>query len=62
MVEDSHRMCFKVKVKYSQTDDEIQAKFGAETVRRVAIRNHPFKDPSPLVDLGTTRNGGRILS
>lgn len=43
------------------TDDEIQAKFGAETVRRVAIRNHPYKDPSALVDLGTTRNGGRIL-
>jgi nickel-dependent lactate racemase len=43
------------------TDDEIIAKFGAETVRRVAVRNHPYKDTAALVDLGTTRNGGRIL-
>ena len=43
------------------TDDEIIAKFGAETLQRVAIRNHPYKDPDALVDLGTTRNGGRIL-
>ncbi len=27
----------------------------------MAIRNHPYKDPDALVDLGTTRNGGRIL-
>lgn len=43
------------------TDDEILAKFGAETVRRVAIRNHPYKDPAAFVDMGTTKNGGRIL-
>ena len=43
------------------TEDEIQDKFGAETVRRVAIRNHPYKDPTALVDLGMTRNGGRVL-
>ena len=43
------------------TDAEIVAKFGAETRRRVAIRNHPYKDPDALVDLGMTRNGGRIL-
>lgn len=43
------------------TDAEISAKFGAETCRRVAIRNHPYKDPDALVDLGMTRNGGRIL-
>lgn len=43
------------------TDDEILAKFGSETLRRVAIRNHPYKDPDSLVDLGITRNGGRIL-
>ena len=43
------------------TDDEIMVKFGAETLRRVSIRNHPYKDPDALVDLGMTRNGGRIL-
>lgn len=42
------------------TNEEIQAKFGAETVRRVAIRNHPYKDPAALVDLETTKNGRRI--
>jgi nickel-dependent lactate racemase len=42
------------------TNEEILAKFGAETVRRVAIRNHPYKDPAALVELGTTKNGGRI--
>jgi nickel-dependent lactate racemase len=42
------------------TNGEILAKFGAETVRRVAIRNHPYKDPAALVELGTTKNGGRI--
>ena len=43
------------------TDDEIRDKFGAETLRRVPIVNHPYKDPAALVDLGTTKNGGRIL-
>jgi nickel-dependent lactate racemase len=42
------------------TNEEILAKFGAETVNRVAIRNHPYKDPAALVELGTTKNGGRI--
>lgn len=42
------------------TDGEIRAKFGAETVRRVAIRNHRCRDRAALVDLGTTPNGGRI--
>jgi len=42
------------------TDDEIVAKFGTETGRRVKILNHPYKDPQALVDLGTTQNGGRI--
>jgi len=42
------------------TNEEILAKFGAETVRRVAIRNHPCKDPAALVDLETTKKGGRI--
>ena len=43
------------------TDDEIRVKFGAETLRRVPIVNHPYKDPAALVDLGTVKNGGRIL-
>jgi nickel-dependent lactate racemase len=43
------------------TQEEILAKFGPETVRRVAIRNHPYKDQAALLDLGTTTNGGRIL-
>jgi nickel-dependent lactate racemase len=43
------------------TDDEIRVKFGAETLRRVPIVNHPYKDTAALVDLGTTKNGGRIL-
>jgi nickel-dependent lactate racemase len=42
------------------TDAEIREKFGAETLRRVPVINHPYKDPAALVDLGTTKNGGRI--
>ena len=42
------------------TDDEIREKFGDETLRRVPVVNHPYKDPAALVDLGTTKNGGRI--
>ncbi len=43
------------------TEEEIRIKFGAETLRRVAVTNHPYKDKAALVDLGTTKNGGRIL-
>ncbi len=43
------------------TDDEILRKYGREAVGRVVIKNHPYKDPDALVDLGTTENGGRIL-
>jgi nickel-dependent lactate racemase len=43
------------------TDEEILAKFGDETLRRVPVTNHPYKDPDALVDLGTTATGGRIL-
>jgi lactate racemase len=42
------------------TEGEILAKFGAETVRRVQIKNHPYKDESAMVDLGVTDTGGRI--
>lgn len=43
------------------TEEEILAKFGEETVRRVRIKNHPYKDMNEMVDLGITENGGRIL-
>ncbi len=43
------------------TEAEILAKFGEETVRRVRIKNHPYKELAALVDLGVTDNGGRIL-
>lgn len=43
------------------TEGEIRAKFGDEVVRRVAIKNHDYKDPAAMVDLGTTANGTRIL-
>ena len=42
------------------TDEEILQKFGKETLSRVAIRNHPFRDAGAHVDLGITENGGRI--
>lgn len=42
------------------TEAEILTKFGAETVRRVAVRNHDFRDPALMVDLGTTPNGTHI--
>lgn len=44
----------------SMTDEEILQKFGEDAVRRVAIRNHPFRDIGAHVDLGTTKNGGPI--
>lgn len=42
------------------TDEEILSKFGPEVVSRVTIKNHPYKDPEQLVDLGLTANGTRI--
>ncbi|WP_321991128.1 nickel-dependent lactate racemase [Marispirochaeta aestuarii] len=43
------------------SDEEILRKFGSEVVRRVTIRNHPFRDLDSLVDLGTTENGTKIM-
>jgi nickel-dependent lactate racemase len=43
------------------TEAEILAKFGDEVVRRVTIKNHDYKDPAAMVDLGTTSNGTSIL-
>jgi lactate racemase len=42
------------------TDAEIVEKFGDEVVKRVAIKNHDYKNPQGLVDLGTTPNGTRV--
>ncbi len=42
------------------TDAEILAKYGDETVRRVTVKNHNFRDPELMVDLGTTPNGTHI--
>ncbi len=43
------------------TDAEIVTKFGTDVVRRIVIKNHPYKDPAALNDLGSTANGTRIL-
>ncbi len=43
------------------TDKEITAKFGKAVVNRVRIKNHDYKSPDALVDLGTTASGTRIL-
>ncbi len=39
------------------TADEILVKFGKDVVRRVKIKNHDFKNPEALIDLGVTANG-----
>ena len=40
--------------------EEILAKYGQEVVRRVTVKNHNFRDPELMVDLGTTPNGTHI--
>lgn len=42
------------------TDAEILVKFGEEVVRRVKIKNHDFKNPEALIDLGNTPNGTSV--
>ena len=42
------------------TDAEIVKKFGDEVATRVAIKNHDYKNPEALVDLGTTPNATRV--
>ena len=42
------------------TPEEILAKYGPEVVRRVQVKNHNFRDPELMVDLGTTPNGTHI--
>ncbi len=42
------------------TEPEILEKFGAEVVRRVTIKNHDYKNPASLIDLGKTPNGTSV--
>ncbi|MBP2667737.1 MAG: larA 1, partial [Firmicutes bacterium] len=42
------------------TDKEIMTKYGEEVVHRVSVKNHNFRDPDLMVDLGTTPNGTHI--
>jgi nickel-dependent lactate racemase len=42
------------------TEREILEKFGEEVVRRVKIKNHDYKSPEALVDLGKTPNGTSV--
>jgi nickel-dependent lactate racemase len=42
------------------TEAEILEKFGEEVVKRVAIKNHDYKNPEALVDLGKTPNGTSV--
>lgn len=42
------------------TGEEIAAKFGEQVVKRVVIKNHDFKNPEALIDLGKTPNGTSV--
>ena len=42
------------------TEPEILEKFGAEVVKRVTIKNHDYKNPAALIDLGKTPNGTSV--
>lgn len=42
------------------TDSEILAKFGKEVISRVTVKNHDFRDPAQMVNLGETPNGTHI--
>ena len=42
------------------TEPEILEKFGAEVVKRVTIKNHDYKNPAALIDLGKTSNGTSV--
>ncbi|MBN1401424.1 MAG: DUF2088 domain-containing protein, partial [Anaerolineae bacterium] len=41
----------------AMSPDEIETRFGAETVRRVAVHNHDAFSPDALADLGRTPSG-----
>ena len=42
------------------TEKEIVEKFGEDVVKRITIKNHDFKNPEALVDLGNTPNGTSV--
>jgi nickel-dependent lactate racemase len=42
------------------TKEEILEKFGQSVVNRITIKNHDFKNPEALIDLGKTANGTSI--
>lgn len=42
------------------TEEEIAVKFGEDVVKRVQIKNHDYKNPEALIDLGNTPNGTSI--
>lgn len=41
-------------------EEEILVKFGQAVVNRVTIKNHDFKNPDALIDLGNTANGTSV--
>jgi nickel-dependent lactate racemase len=42
------------------TEPEILEKFGEAVVKRVTIKNHDYKNPASLIDLGKTPNGTSV--
>jgi nickel-dependent lactate racemase len=42
------------------TQQEILEKFGEAVVKRVTIKNHDYKNPAALIDLGKTPNGTSV--
>ncbi|MBU2702580.1 nickel-dependent lactate racemase [Sporomusaceae bacterium BoRhaA] len=42
------------------TQEEIVEKFGKAVAERVTIKNHDFKNPNALIDLGKTANGTSV--
>lgn len=43
------------------SDEEILIKYGQEVVSRISVKNHDYRDPAAMQDLGTTPNGTRIF-
>jgi lactate racemase len=43
------------------TEAEIETKVGREVCRRITVRNHEWKDPDQLVDLGVSEHGTPLI-